>query len=172
MTGSGRGSGQGSMMEEVTFSLIGGDLLHWNIKCRFTGLGLSRLAKGNVGKNSVLIFFIFLSMKTQLTAGRDDSTFPPPFTCMIMSSIVEQAFGPYLMLLFLRVRMCLCHMTQGCEASFPSGWLWRLSILQILNSGLDSQSVKGSVALKAPNLLMWEIIPVGVQATMGFSYGF
>lgn len=63
MTGSGRGSGQGRMMEEVTFSLPGGDVLHWNYEVQLHMAGPLVAGKGSVWANKSALSF--LSMKTQ-----------------------------------------------------------------------------------------------------------
>lgn len=51
------------MMEEVTFSLPGGDVLHWNYEVQLHMAGPLVAGKGSVWANKSALSF--LSMKTQ-----------------------------------------------------------------------------------------------------------
>ena len=160
MTGSGRGSGQGGMMEEVTFSLTGGDVLHWNYEVQLHMAGPSLAGKGSVGANrSALSFFV-----NENPVDRRKRW--PHFSHLIHMNDEDLHCGAGLRALSdaavsAAQKLRVPHDSGSCSL-VPSGWLWLLSILQILGSGLESPPLKMSMAVWAADLLTWEIVPRGM----------
>lgn len=157
MTGSGGGGGQGRMIEEVTFSLIGECVLHQNMKCNFAWLGPELAGKGqHVGKQKCPYFCQWKLSKLQEEV---TALIPTSFTWMIMKHIVDQAWGIIWCCYFCWSEFAHLLPDSGVWPLFPCGGLWLLSILQTLSSGW---TLKMSRDTRAPRFLMWEIVPGGI----------